>query len=154
MPEDRRIVPGLTVRENLRLGLIAGRERHTERARIDEIARTFPRLAERMEQEGTSMSGGEQQMLAIARAMMARPRMILLDEPSEGIMPVLVDEMFALFKRLKNEGTTILLVEQNVERALALSDRAYILDQGRIVHTGTGAELLADREIQDRYCAV
>ncbi|MBK6470304.1 MAG: ABC transporter ATP-binding protein [Betaproteobacteria bacterium] len=154
VPEDRRIVPGLTVRENLRLGLIAGRERHTERARIDEIARTFPRLAERMEQEGTSMSGGEQQMLAIARAMMARPRMILLDEPSEGIMPVLVDEMFALFKRLKNEGTTILLVEQNVERALALSDRAYILDQGRIVHTGTGAELLADREIQDRYCAV
>ncbi len=154
VPEDRRIVPGLTVRENLRLGLIAGRERHTERARIDEIARTFPRLAERMEQEGTSMSGGEQQMLAIARAMMARPRMILLDEPSEGIMPVLVDEMFALFKRLKDEGTTILLVEQNVERALAISDRAYILDQGRIVHTGTGGELLADREIQDRYCAV
>jgi len=154
VPEDRRIVPGLTVRENLRLGLIAGRERHTERARIDEIALTFPRLAERMEQDGTSMSGGEQQMLAIARAMMARPRMILLDEPSEGIMPVLVDEMFALFRRLKNEGTTILLVEQNVERALALSDRAYILDQGRIVHTGTGAELLADRGIQERYCAV
>jgi len=154
VPEDRRIVPGLTVRENLRLGLIAGRERHTERARIEEIARTFPRLAERMDQEGTSMSGGEQQMLAIARAMMARPRMILLDEPSEGIMPVLVDEMFELFRRLKSEGTTILLVEQNVERALALSDRAYILDQGRIVHTGSGAELLADREIQDRYCAV
>ena len=154
VPEDRRIVPGLTVRENLRLGLIAGRERHSERARIEEIARTFPRLAERMDQEGTSMSGGEQQMLAIARAMMARPRMILLDEPSEGIMPVLVDEMFELFRRLKSEGTTILLVEQNVERALALSDRAYILDQGRIVHTGSGAELLADREIQDRYCAV
>ncbi len=154
VPEDRRIVPGLTVRENLRLGLIAGRERNTERARIEEIARTFPRLAERMDQEGTSMSGGEQQMLAIARAMMARPRMILLDEPSEGIMPVLVDEMFELFRRLKSEGTTILLVEQNVERALALSDRAYILDQGRIVHTGSGAELLADREIQDRYCAV
>ena len=154
VPEERRIVPGLSVRENLRLGLIAGRERHTERARIEEIARTFPRLAERMEQDGTSMSGGEQQMLAIARAMMARPRMILLDEPSEGIMPVLVDEMFALFRRLKEEGTTILLVEQNVERALALSDRAYILDQGRIVHTGTGAELLADREIQERYCSV
>ncbi|MBA4176259.1 MAG: ABC transporter ATP-binding protein [Leptothrix sp. (in: Bacteria)] len=154
VPEERRIVPGLTVRENLRLGLIAGRERHTERERIAEIARTFPRLAERMEQEGSSMSGGEQQMLAIARAMMARPRMILLDEPSEGIMPVLVDEMFALFRRLKDEGTTILLVEQNVERALALSDRAYILDQGRVVHAGSGAELLADREIQERYCAV
>jgi branched-chain amino acid transport system ATP-binding protein len=154
VPEERRIVPGLTVRENLRLGLIAGKERHTERERIAEIARTFPRLAERMDQDGTSMSGGEQQMLAIARALMARPRMILLDEPSEGIMPVLVDEMFELFQRLKAGGTTILLVEQNVERALAISDRAYILDQGSIVHTGTGAELLADREIQDRYCAV
>ena len=121
---------------------------------IDEIAETFPRLKERLDQEGTSMSGGEQQMLAIARAMMARPKMILLDEPSEGIMPILVDEMFELFLRLKQRGTTILLVEQNVERALSISDRAYILDQGEIVHTGTAAELLADQEIQERYCAV
>ena len=154
VPEDRRIVPGLTVRENLRLGLIAGKQRHTERERIEEIAQTFPRLAERMEQEGTSLSGGEQQMLAIARAMMAKPRMILLDEPSEGIMPLLVHEMFALFARMKREGTTILLVEQNVERALQISDRAYILDQGRIVHEGDAQALLADQEIQDRYCAV
>jgi branched-chain amino acid transport system ATP-binding protein len=154
VPEDRRIVPGLSVRENLRLGLIAGKERHTERARIDEIAKTFPRLAERMEQEGTSMSGGEQQMLAIARAMMSKPRMILLDEPSEGIMPLLVHEMFELFARLRSEGTTILLVEQNVERALQVSDRAYILDQGRIVHEGNARALLADREIQEKYCAV
>ena len=154
VPEERRIVPGLTVRENLRLGLIAGRERHAEQERLAEIAAIFPRLAERMEQDGTSMSGGEQQMLVIARAMMARPRMILLDEPSEGIMPVLVDEMFALFARMKQQGTTILLVEQNVERALQISDRAYILDQGRLVHEGRAADLLADREIQDRYCAV
>jgi len=154
VPEERRIVPGLSVRENLRLGLIAGSERHRERERIDEIARTFPRLAERMEQDGASLSGGEQQMLAIARAMMARPRMILLDEPSEGIMPLLVHEMFELFARMKREGTTILLVEQNVERALSISDRAYILDQGRIVHRGEAAALLADREIQERYCAV
>ena len=154
VPEDRRIVPGLTVRENLRLGLIAGKDRDAERERIDEIAQTFPRLAERMEQDGTSLSGGEQQMLAIARALMARPRLILLDEPSEGIMPLLVHEMFELFMRLKNQGTTILLVEQNVERALSISDRAVILDQGAIVHQGTAAALLADREIQERYCSV
>jgi branched-chain amino acid transport system ATP-binding protein len=154
VPEERRIVPGLTVRENLRLGLIAGKDRHAERERIAEIAQTFPRLAERMDQEGLSLSGGEQQMLAIARALMAKPRMILLDEPSEGIMPLLVHEMFQLFKRLRRQGTTLLLVEQNVERALAISDRAFILDQGRIVHQGDAQELLADREIQERYCAV
>ena len=154
VPEDRRIVPGLTVRENLRLGLIAGKDRHAERERIDEIAQTFPRLAERMEQDGTSLSGGEQQMLAIARALMARPRLILLDEPSEGIMPLLVHEMFQLFVRLKQQGTTILLVEQNVERALSISDRACILDQGAFVHQGGAAELLADRDIQERYCSV
>ncbi len=154
VPEERRIVPGLTVRENLRLGLIAGSERGKEAERIAEIAQTFPRLAERMNQEGTSLSGGEQQMLAIARAMMARPRLILLDEPSEGIMPLLVHEMFELFRRMKRQGTTLVLVEQNVERALQISDRAYILDQGRIVHHGAAEALLADREIQERYCAV
>ena len=93
-------------------------------------------------------------MLAIARAMMARPRMILLDEPSEGIMPLLVDEMFELFARMKGSGVTILLVEQNVARALAVSDRAYILDQGLIVHEGSAQALLADQDIQNRYCAV
>ena len=154
VPEDRRIVPGLTVRENLELGLIASNERGRMAEMVEEIAETFPRLKERLQQEGTSMSGGEQQMLAIARAMMARPKMILLDEPSEGIMPILVDEMFDLFRRLKERGTTILLVEQNVERALSISDRAYILDQGEIVHTGTAEDLLADTEIQEKYCAV
>ena len=154
VPEERRIVPGLTVRENLQLGITASRNRHEMARMIDEIAQTFPRLKERLDQEGTSMSGGEQQMLGIARAMMARPKMILLDEPSEGIMPLLVEEMFALFARMKHAGTTILLVEQNVERALRISDRAFILDQGAVVHTGTAAELLADPEIQDRYCAV
>jgi branched-chain amino acid transport system ATP-binding protein len=154
VPEDRRIVPGLTVRENLRLGLIAGADGRHERERIADIAQTFPRLAERMDQDGTSMSGGEQQMLAIARALMARPRMILLDEPSEGIMPLLVHEMFQLFVRLKAQGTTILLVEQNVERALQISDRAVILDQGCIVHQGDAQDLLADRAIQEKYCAV
>jgi branched-chain amino acid transport system ATP-binding protein len=154
VPEDRRIVGGLTVRENLQLGIIASPLRSRMDELVDEIAATFPRLKERLAQEATSLSGGEQQMLAIARAMMARPRMILLDEPSEGIMPVLVDEMFELFARMKQAGTTILLVEQNVERALSISDRAYILDQGRIVHEGTAAALLADQDIQNRYCAV
>ncbi len=154
VPEDRRIVPGLTVRENLQLGLIAGAARSSTAQMIEEIAATFPRLKERLDQEATSMSGGEQQMLAIARAMMARPKMILLDEPSEGIMPILVDEMFELFARMKQTGTTILLVEQNVERALSISDRAYILDQGRIVHAGRADALLADAAIQEKYCAV
>ena len=154
VPEERRIVPGLTVRENLQLGITAARNRGEAARMIDEIAETFPRLKERLGQDATSMSGGEQQMLAIARAMMARPKMILLDEPSEGIMPLLVDEMFHLFARMKQAGTTILLVEQNVERALRVSDRAYILDQGEVVHSGTGSELLADTAIQERYCAV
>ena len=154
VPEDRRIVPGLSVRENLQLGITASKNRAEAARMIDEIAETFPRLKERLDQDGTSMSGGEQQMLAIARAMMARPKMILLDEPSEGIMPLLVEEMFQLFSRMKQAGTTILLVEQNVERALRISDRAYILDQGEVVHTGEASDLLADTAIQDRYCAV
>ena len=124
------------------------------RARVEEIAEIFPRLKERLDQEGTSLSGGEQQMLAIARAMVAKPKMILLDEPSEGIMPLLVEEMFSLFRRMKEQGTTLLLVEQNVERALSISDRAYVIDQGKIVHSGRATELLADEEIQQRYCAV
>ena len=154
VPEDRRIVPGLTVRDNLLLGILGKPGKHDLERIVDEIAETFPRLKERLNQEGTSLSGGEQQMLAIARAMVAKPRMILLDEPSEGIMPLLVHEMFALFKRMRTQGMTLLLVEQNVELALGISDRAYIIDQGAIVHSGEAQALLADREIQERYCAV
>jgi branched-chain amino acid transport system ATP-binding protein len=131
VPEERRIVPGL-----------------------DEIAGSFPRLKERLDQQGVTMSGGEQQMLAIARAMIARPKMILLDEPSEGIMPVLVEEMGVLFRRLRDQGTTLLLVEQNVEWALKLADRAVIIDQGEVVHRSAAAALLADKAVQERYCAV
>ena len=154
VPEERRIVPGLTVRENLQLGLVARRNPIDETAAIDEIAESFPRLKERLDQEGVTMSGGEQQMLAIARAMIGRPRMILLDEPSEGIMPVLVEEMGALFRRLRTSGITLLLVEQNVEWALRLADRAVIMDQGEIVHASDAENLLADKAIQERYCAV
>jgi branched-chain amino acid transport system ATP-binding protein len=154
VPEDRRIVPGLTVKENLELGVIAQKSRGDMSALVDEIAETFPRLKERLQQDGTSMSGGEQQMLAIARAMIAKPKVILLDEPSEGIMPVLVEEMFELFAKLKQQGLTILLVEQNVQQALRISDRAYILDQGEIVFQDTAQNLLNNDEIQQKYCAV
>ncbi len=153
--EERRIVPGLTVMENIALGVIASPDgRKRTRDVVDEIAETFPRLKERLAQEATTMSGGEQQMLAIARAMAAKPRMIMLDEPSEGIMPKLVDEMFAYFALLKSRGVTILLVEQSVEHALRISDRAYIMDQGEIVHTAPARDLLNDAEIQERYCSV
>ena len=154
VPEERRIVQGLSVRENLRLGLVASPDKKDEARRIAQIAEIFPRLAERLDQEAVTMSGGEQQMLAIARAMIARPDLIMLDEPSEGIMPVLVDEMFELFRKMKSEGTTILLVEQNVELALDIADRAYVLDQGSVVHHATAAALLADDEIKERYCSV
>ncbi|WP_050628582.1 ABC transporter ATP-binding protein [Bradyrhizobium viridifuturi] len=154
VPEERRIVQGLSVRENLRLGLVASKQKKREAELIDEIASIFPRLAERMEQEAVTMSGGEQQMLAIARAMIAKPALIMLDEPSEGIMPVLVDEMFELFRNMKAQGTTVLLVEQNVELALGIADRAYVLDQGSVVHQASAQALLADDEIKERYCSV
>jgi branched-chain amino acid transport system ATP-binding protein len=154
VPEERRIVQGLSVRENLRLGLVASPQKKQETARIEEIAKIFPRLAERLDQEAVTMSGGEQQMLAIARAMISKPDLIMLDEPSEGIMPVLVDEMFELFRAMKTQGTTVLLVEQNVELALDIADRAYVLDQGTVVHQASARELLADNEIKERYCSV
>jgi branched-chain amino acid transport system ATP-binding protein len=154
VPEERRIIPGLTVRENLQLGLVASGGKIDEREAIEEIAESFPRLKERLDQEGVTMSGGEQQMLAIARATIAKPKMILLDEPSEGIMPVLVEEMGVLFRKLRDQGVTLLLVEQNVEWALRLADRAIIMDQGEVVYESSSAALLADKEIQERYCAV
>jgi branched-chain amino acid transport system ATP-binding protein len=154
VPEERRIVQGLSVRENLRLGLVASPEKKREVELIAGIAGIFPRLAERLDQEAVTMSGGEQQMLAIARAMIAKPDLIMLDEPSEGIMPVLVDEMFELFRAMKSQGTTVLLVEQNVELALDIADRAYVLDQGAVVYQAAAKELLADNEIKERYCSV
>ena len=154
VPEERRIVPGLDVRDNLRLGLLASPDKGREAELIAETAKIFPRLAERLDQTAVTMSGGEQQMLAIARALIASPKLVMLDEPSEGIMPVLVDEMFELFRELKQKGVTILLVEQNVELALGIADRAYVIDQGEIVHQASAEALLADAEIQERYCAV
>jgi branched-chain amino acid transport system ATP-binding protein len=154
VPEERRIVQGLSVRENLRLGLVASPERSREAELIEDIARIFPRLAERLDQEAVTMSGGEQQMLAIARALIGKPDLIMLDEPTEGIMPVLVDEMLDLCLAMKAKGTTVLLVEQNVEQALEIADRAYILDHGAVVHQSSARELLADEEVKERYCSI
>jgi len=152
VPEERRIVPGLSVRDNIRLGLLATKVRRPEREVVAEVAAIFPRLAERLDQVAVTMSGGEQQMLAIARATVSRPKLIMLDEPSEGIMPILVDEMMALFAAMRAQGTTLLLVEQNVELALGIADRAYIMDGGTIVHQA--AALLADEAVKERYCSV
>jgi branched-chain amino acid transport system ATP-binding protein len=155
IPEERRIVPGLTVRENLQLGLLAApKRRGRESAVVGELCDLFPRLGERLAQEAVTLSGGEQQMLAIARALASDPRMLLVDEPSEGIMPLLVEEMFKQLARLKDAGKSILLVEQNVEWALSLADRAYIMDQGVIVHASDAASLRADAAIQQKYCSV
>jgi len=154
VPEHRAIVPGLTVLENIRLGLVSSPLRRRENEVIERIAATFPRLKQRLGQEGVTLSGGEQQMLAIARAMASDPKMVILDEPSEGIMPMLVEEMFALFLEMKKAGKTILLVEQNVELALQISDRAYVMDQGTIVHRAGAAEMLADAAMRERYCSV
>jgi branched-chain amino acid transport system ATP-binding protein len=154
VPEERRIVAGLTVAENLTLGLLGLKSKPDLKAKIEEIATTFPRLKERLNQQGSTLSGGEQQMLAIARATIANPTMILLDEPSEGIMPILVDEMFEEFQAMKARGMTILLVEQNVELALEISDRVYILDQGKVVHEATAGALKSDAAMVAKYCGV
>ncbi len=154
VPEERRIVPGLSVLENLRLGLLASPARRAERTALERVFETFPRLRERLQQRATTLSGGEQQMLALARAMIADPTLLLIDEPTEGIMPILVEEIARLLRGMRTAGKTILLVEQNVELALSLADRAYIIDQGQIVHHASAAALLADVAIQEQYCSV
>lgn len=154
VPEERRIIPGLTVRDNLVLGVLASSKRPQVEEMVERSTAMFPRLKERLGQIAVTMSGGEQQMLAIARAMIAEPKMVLLDEPSEGIMPLLVDEMFEQFRLLKKRGVTVLLVEQNVSLALAIADRAYVMESGAIVYEGDAKAMLADSAIQEKYCAV
>ncbi|WP_066782743.1 ABC transporter ATP-binding protein [Acidovorax sp. M14] len=138
VPEDRRIFPGLTVEENLRLGQMQcpSRQRAESRRRLDEIYQRFPRLAERRRQMGTTLSGGEQQMLAIARVLAGAPRLLLIDEPTEGLAPIIVDELFALIAALAREGTPIVLVEQNVHRAIQLTTRHYLIERGQVTFEG------------------
>ena len=138
VPEDRRIFPGLTVEENLRLGQMQcpSRQRAESRRRLDEIYQRFPRLAERRRQMGTTLSGGEQQMLAIARVLAGAPRLLLIDEPTEGLAPIIVDELFSLIASLAREGTPIVLVEQNVHRAIQLTTRHYLIERGQVTFEG------------------
>jgi branched-chain amino acid transport system ATP-binding protein len=150
-PEGRRVFARLTVRENLDMGAYTRRDREGVRESLEMVYEIFPRLKERENQPGGTLSGGEQQMLAIGRALMAQPRLLLLDEPSMGLAPILVQEIFATIKRLNEAGTTILLVEQNAQVALSICDRGYVLQTGEIVISGTGDELLANKMVRDAY---
>jgi len=142
VPEDRRIFPGLSVEENLELGLMqrAGRSKREQRAEIDRIYARMPRLAERRRQAGTTLSGGEQQMLAMARVMIGRPRLVLIDEPSEGLAPMIVADIFSIIAEMKAEGAIVLLVEQNVHGALAVADRFYAIERGTVVVAGSAKD--------------
>jgi branched-chain amino acid transport system ATP-binding protein len=155
-PEGRGVFPGMTVVENLEMGCygrkFASKAEHKQR--LDWILETFPRLAERAHQVGGTLSGGEQQMLAIGRALMARPKVLLLDEPSMGLAPMVISQIFRIIADINKQGTTVLLVEQNAQQALSRSDRAYILETGEITQTGPARELLADDSIRAAYLGV
>ncbi|MGN0800662.1 MAG: ABC transporter ATP-binding protein [Christensenellales bacterium] len=149
VPEGRRIFLQMTVRENLDMG--AYTQKDVSEADIDDVFRRFPRLKEREKQIAGTLSGGEQQMLAMGRAMMSHPKLLMLDEPSMGLAPILVEQIFDIIREFHAAGTTILLVEQNAGKALAIADRAYVLEQGRITLSGTGAELAASDAVKKAY---
>ena len=152
VPEERRVLPNLTVRDNLRLGSLGGSADGGDR--IDEVLELFPRLRERISQLGRYLSGGEQQMLAIARGLVASPSVMLVDEPTEGLAPLLVESLTQILADINRRGTTILLVEQTLEVALTLSHRLYVMDQGRIQFEGTPDDLRRDPTIQQRFLGV
>ena len=153
VPEERRVLPNLTVRDNLRLGYLGGRVDDAGPL-LEEVFTYFPRLRERIDHRGRFLSGGEQQMLAIARGLVARPKVMLVDEPTEGLAPMLVQSLTDILREINRRGTTILLVEQTLEVALGLSHRLYVMDQGRIQFEGTPEELRADPAIQQRFLGV
>jgi len=150
-PEGRRVFSTMTVAENLQLGAYARRDKDALQQDFDEVFAMFPRLKERQHQAAGTLSGGEQQMLAIGRALMSKPRLLLLDEPSLGIAPLLVKEIFNDLRRIRERGVTILLVEQNAHMALAVADRAYVLETGRIVMAGKAAEIEKDPRVKAAY---
>jgi branched-chain amino acid transport system ATP-binding protein len=154
VPEGRRIFPRLTVEENLRMGGYTVKAAAVVERNINQAYELFPILGERRRQPGGTLSGGEQQMLAIARALMANPRMLLLDEPSLGLAPILIEKIFATIQKINREGTSILLVEQNAQQALAVAHRGYVLETGKIVLEGTGRELLENAGVREAYLGV
>ena len=150
VPEGRRIFSRLTVEENLYMGAFFV-DKAEQESLLAEVYELFPRLKERVHQRAGTMSGGEQQMLAIGRALMSKPRLLLLDEPSLGLAPIIIQQIFEIIERLRDRGMTIFLVEQNANQALKLADRGYVLETGRVVLAGTGAELLADPAVRQAY---
>lgn len=151
VPEGRRVFQELTVYENLLMGAFLNKDKKAVKEDIEKIYNLFPRLCERKGQIAGTLSGGEQQMLAMGRALMSKPKLLMLDEPSMGLSPLLVDEVFELIKHINKDGTTILLVEQNAGKSLAISDRAYVLENGKIVLTGTGKELMESDMVKKAY---
>ncbi|MFI6869717.1 ABC transporter ATP-binding protein [Nocardia sp. NPDC050406] len=155
-PEGRGVFPGMTVQENLDMGCYARpfKQKQEYDRTLDWVFELFPRLAERRRQVGGTLSGGEQQMLAIARALMARPKLLLLDEPSMGLAPMVIQQIFRIITEINTQGTTVLLVEQNAQQALTRSDRAYILETGEVTKTGHGSALLEDSAVKAAYLGV
>ena len=150
VPEGRRIFPNLTVYENLVLGAYIRKDSSVKKD-IDWVMELFPRLSERIDQKGGTMSGGEQQMLAIGRALMSKPKLLMMDEPSLGLAPIIVKDIFKIIREINKTGTTILLIEQNAKAALEIADKGYVLETGKIVMEGSGKELLNDERVKNAY---
>lgn len=154
VPEGRRIFSSLTVLENLEMGSFLPRAKKRRKGVLDEVYGLFPILRERMNQQAGTLSGGEQQMLAIARALMSLPKLLMLDEPSLGLAPMIVSDIFEVISKINSQGTTILIVEQNVEHTLEMADRAYVLENGSIVLEGTGKDLLENPHVKEAYLGI
>ncbi|HHT7803821.1 ABC transporter ATP-binding protein [Streptococcus suis] len=151
VPEGRHVFAGLTVMENLEMGAFLRNNREENQANLKKIFDRFPRLEERKNQDAATLSGGEQQMLAMGRALMSQPKLLLLDEPSMGLAPIFIQEIFDIIQDIQKQGTTVLLIEQNANKALAIADRGYVLETGKVVLSGTGKELLASEEVKKAY---
>ncbi|HCN75363.1 ABC transporter ATP-binding protein [Pseudolactococcus plantarum] len=151
VPEGRHVFPGLSVMENLEMGAFLRKNREENAQNLKKIFARFPRLEERKNQDAATLSGGEQQMLAMGRALMSQPKLLLLDEPSMGLAPIFIQEIFEIIKDIQKQGTTVLLIEQNANMALSIADRGYVLETGKVILSGTGKELLASDEVRKAY---